>query len=538
MQFGTIPLGTAEGAILVHGVRVDGRLFKKGRVLSQADLNALAAAGVEALTAARLEPGDVPEDVAANRVAHAFAGPGTRLSAAFTGRTNVYAAQSGLVVVDSTVVDAVNSLDESVTLATLAPYTSVSPGEMLATIKIIPFAAPEAAVDAAAKAARQQPIRVAPFTAKRVALVSTQLPGQKPSLLDKNRSALEARLAPLGGTLVFERRTPHAPDAVAGALRDAAKENPDLLFVFGASAITDRRDVIPAGIVAAGGKIIHFGMPVDPGNLLLLGELNGRPVIGLPSCARSPKVNGFDFVLQRLCAGLPVKATEIMRMGVGGLLQEISSRPQPRDVERTPLRAPRIAAVVLAAGLSSRMGTNKLLQEWRGKPLLRWTVEAAIEGDAQPVIVVIGNDASRVEAALKGIDVSFVHNPNYREGLSASLKAGIEAVPESADGALVLLGDMPEVDATLINRMVAAFSPPDGRSICVAIHGNKRGNPVLWARSFFPEIETLSGDEGAKRLFARHEDMLCEVEAGSAVLRDIDTPEALAALRAEDKAPA
>ena len=254
--------------------------------------------------------------------------------------------------------------------------------------------------------------------------------------------------------------------------------------------------------------------------------------------ARSPKVNGFDFVLQRLCAGLPVKATEIMRMGVGGLLQEISSRPQPRDVERTPLRAPRIAAVVLAAGLSSRMGTNKLLQEWRGKPLLRWTVEAAIEGDAQPVIVVIGNDASRVEAALKGIDVSFVHNPNYREGLSASLKAGIEAVPESADGALVLLGDMPEVDATLINRMVAAFSPPDGRSICVAIHGNKRGNPVLWARSFFPEIETLSGDEGAKRLFARHEDMLCEVEAGSAVLRDIDTPEALAALRAEDKAPA
>jgi len=225
-----------------------------------------------------------------------------------------------------------------------------------------------------------------------------------------------------------------------------------------------------------------------------------------------------------------------MRMGVGGLLQEIASRPQPRDVEHAPLRAPRIAAVVLAAGLSSRMGTNKLLQEWRGIPLLRWAVEAALKSDARPIIVVTGNDATRVEAVLKGLDVRFVHNPNYREGLSTSLKAGIQAVPASADGAMVLLGDMPEVDATLLNRMVAAFSPPDGRSICVAMHDHRRGNPVLWARSFFAEIEALSGDEGAKRLFAAHEDLICEIEAGSAVLRDIDTPEALAALRAADEA--
>src|SRR5215831_14459947 len=163
MLFGTFPLRQAEGAILVHSLRSGGRLFKKGRVLSKTDLDALESAGITSVTAARLETGDVPEDIAATRIAEAFAGPGTRLSAAFTGRTNLYAAQSGLVVFDPAVVDAVNSIDESVTLATLSPYAVVSPGEMLATIKVIPFAAPERAVAAAVQAARRQAIYVAPF---------------------------------------------------------------------------------------------------------------------------------------------------------------------------------------------------------------------------------------------------------------------------------------------------------------------------------------------------------------------------------------
>jgi molybdenum cofactor cytidylyltransferase len=513
-------------------------LFKKGRVLTKPDLDALAKGGIASIMAARMEPGDVPEDVAATRIAQAFAGAGTRLSAAFTGRTNLYAEQSGIVMIDSKAVDAVNLIDEAVTVATLSPYTVVSPGEMLATIKIIPYAAPEWAVAAATKAAGAASIRVAPFTPKSVALISTQLPGQKPSLLDKNRSALEGRLKPLKGSLIFERRIFHDAQAVADALRAAEAAGPELLFVFGASAITDRRDVIPAGIVAAGGTVSHFGMPVDPGNLLLLGDLHGRPVIGLPSCARSPKVNGFDFVLQRLFADLTVTGDDIMRMGVGGLLQEIPTRPQPRDVEQPALRAPRIAALVLAAGLSSRMGSNKLLQEWRGKPLLRWTVEAALNSDAHPVIVVTGNEAAKIEAALNGLDIQFVYNRDFREGLSSSLKTGIAAISDSVDGALVLLGDMPEVDTTLINRMIAAFSPADNRAICVAIHDHKRGNPVLWSRTFFPEISAVSGDEGAKRVLLKHEDLVCEIEAGASVLRDVDTPEALAALRAADTATA
>ncbi len=520
----------------MHGLRVGSRMFKKGRVLSQADVGALGEAGIAEVTAVKLEAGDVPEDVAATRIARALAGDGVRVGAAFTGRANLYAETSGLVVLAPGVIDKINLIDESVTVATLPPYASVAAGDMVATIKIIPFAAPDRAVGVAAEAAAASPIRVAAFKPMRVALISTQLPAQKVSLLDKNRSALEARLAQVGGALISESRVAHAAAAVAEGLRTGEAAGAELLFVFGASAITDRRDVIPAGIEAAGGTVAHFGMPVDPGNLLLLGDLHGKPVVGLPSCARSPKVNGFDFVMQRLFAGLPVTAKDIMRMGVGGLLQEIPTRPQPRDVEHVPqaaLRAPRIAAIVLAAGLSTRMGANKLLADWRGKPLLRSTVEAALKSQARPVIVVTGHQAAKVEAALHGLPVTFAHNSEYAEGLSTSVKAGLRAVPANCDGALVLLGDMPRIALALIDRMIAAFSPADGRTICVATHEGKRGNPVLWARQFFSEIEEIAGDLGAKPLLVRHEELVCEIEAGEASLSDVDTPEALAELRAD-----
>jgi len=531
MLFTTVSPSEAEGCILVHSLRAAGRLLKKGRVLSKSDVQQLIDAEIASVTVARLERDDVPEDEAAAQIANSLAGEQSRVGAPFTGRSNLYAVSSGLVVFNPMSIEAINVIDESITVATLSPFAPVHPGEMIATVKIIPYAAPSSAVKAAAAAAYRA-ISVAAYKPMRAALISTFLEGQKPALLDKNRTALDARLAPLNGHIILERRVPHRTEALATALEEAAQHRPEIFFVFGASAIADRRDIIPAAIVSAGGRILRFGMPVDPGNLLLLATLNGVPAIGLPSCARSPKTNGFDFVLQRIFAGLSVTGEEIGRMGVGGLLQEIPSRPQPREAEHSALRASRIGAVILAAGLSSRMGMNKLLQEWRGKPLLRWTVEAALASEARPVIVVTGHDATQTEAALRGLDVMVVRNPGYREGLSSSVKMGLSALPASTDGALILLGDMPEIRSALLDRMIAAFSPADGRSICIAVHEGRRGNPVLWARSLFGEIAEISGDRGARHLLESHEEQICEVEADAGVLRDIDTPDALARLRA------
>jgi molybdenum cofactor cytidylyltransferase len=538
MIFGEMPLDEAEGAILAHALSGEGFSFRKGRVLDSTDLAAIARSGHARIVAARLEADDVAEDAAAAAIARAIAGDNLLVSAAFTGRANLYATASGLVVYDPAALDAVNAVDEAITLALLPPHAPVTPRQMAATVKIIPFAVPRLALDAVlARVASMSPFaRVAPFRPLHAALVQTRLPGTKPGVLAKTVDATRARLAALGGSLDRDVIVAHDMTAVADALTEAARAGSDLLLVLGASAVVDRRDIVPAAIEAAGGSVAHFGMPVDPGNLLLFGTLDGRPVIGLPGCARSPKLNGFDWVLQRVAAGLPIGRADIMRMGAGGLLSEIPSRPLPRQSAAPapqPPRQPRIAALVLAAGRSSRMApANKLLIEIDGVPMARRAVDAALASQAVATIAVIGNEAARVRQAFAGCDIAIVENPDFAAGLSSSLRAGLASLPDDIDGVLVLLGDMPRITAAHLDRLIAAFAPDEGRAICIPTHRAKRGNPILWDARFLPDMRTLDGDQGARGLIGRHADQVCEVEMpDDAVLLDVDTPGALAALR-------
>src|SRR5438034_10735312 len=405
MKFGEVPVGEAEGAILAHSLRLGATALKKGRVLSPADVAAIAAAGMTKIVAARLDPGDIREDAAAGRIAAAAAGPNIATAAAFTGRANLFAEARGLLVFDRDRLDHLNLVDESVTLGPLPPCAVVEPRQMVATVKIIPFAVPEEAVaKAAAFAAEGEPLlRVAAFVPRAIALIQTRLPGLKESILDKTRQVTEQRLAALGCRLASEERCAHTTAELAPRIAAAVAQGPnsrgaDIVFVHGASAIVDRRDVIPEAVVAAGALVDHFGMPVDPGNLLLLGHIGDTPVLGLPGCARSPKVNGFDWVLERLVAGLPVGREDIMKMGAGGLLAEIPSRPLPR-AEASPAPAkqekkvppslskmgPRIAALLLAAGQSSRMGSNKLLAEIDGRPMVARVAQRLLSSHARPI---------------------------------------------------------------------------------------------------------------------------------------------------------
>jgi molybdenum cofactor cytidylyltransferase len=326
--------------------------------------------------------------------------------------------------------------------------------------------------------------------------------------------------------------------ALAALIAEMLTAGAELVLVAGASAIVDRRDVIPAAITRQGGTIEHFGMPVDPGNLLLMGRVGAVPVLGLPGCARSAKVNGFDWVLRLMLAGLPAGPEAIRRMGVGGLLTEIPSRPLPRAQAGAPAaalpRRPLVAALVLAAGSSRRMGAvNKLLITIDGKPMLKHAVEAVIAAKLAPVIVVTGHQHELVEAALQGLAARFVHNPDFAAGLSTSLKRGLAALPAECEGVLVALGDMPRVTAKEIASLANAFNPLEGRAIIVPTRRGKRGNPVLWARRFFPEMQEVAGDVGARHLIGAYPEAVAEIEMeGDGVLTDIDTPQALARLAA------
>jgi len=533
MKFGAVAPQDALGATAVHSIRQGGMVLKKGTLIGPAEVAALEAAGIADIVVARLEPGDVGEDVAAAAIAKALAGDGVHVDRAFTGRANLFAETPGVLVLDKEAIDRLNRVDEAITFATLPAYKPVVAGEMIATVKIIPFAVARSARDAALALLKMPLLRVAPYRVRKVGVVSTLLPGLAGKVIEKTLKVTAERLAPAGASIVAERRVPHERTALARALDEVLKAGAELVIVFGASAIADRRDVIPAALETIGGRIEHFGMPVDPGNLLMIGDVAGHPVLGAPGCARSPKENGFDWILMRLLAGLAVPREEITGLGVGGLLMEIVTRPQPRE---EPVQAGRnIAAVVLGAGRSSRMGgPNKLLAEIAGRPLVRIVVEAALASRARPVVVVTGHQRERVEAVLAGLPVTFVHNPQFADGLGTSLKAGIAALPAEVDGAIVCLGDMPQVDAALIDRLIGAFDPDKGALVVVPTIDGKRGNPVVWSRRFFPDLMAVEGDVGARHLIGRYTEAVAEVPlSGKAVLTDVDTPEALEAVKAE-----
>jgi molybdenum cofactor cytidylyltransferase len=534
MKFGPASPADAIGGVTVHTLRQGSLVLKKGTTIGQAEVAALSRAGVKEIVVVRLEDGDVSEDVAAAGIARAVAGEGIHVERAFTGRANLFAAKAGVLVVDRAVVDRINGVDEAITFATLAALKPVVEGEMVATVKLIPFGVEAKLRDAAIEAAKGGALRIAPYVIKRVGVISTLLPGLASKVVDKTLKVTVERLAPAGAAVIAERRVPHEEAALKVAMKELLGLGAELVIVFGASAIADRRDVIPAALSGIGGAIEHFGMPVDPGNLLLIGKAGDVPVLGAPGCARSPVENGFDWVLMRLLAGLKVTRAELTGMGVGGLLMEIVTRPQPRE-GREADGNPHVSAVVLAAGCSTRMGgPNKLLAELNGQRLVRIVTEQALASKAKDVIVVTGHQAELVEKALAGLNVTFVRNPDFAGGLASSVKAGISAVPAHADGAVICLGDMPMISAGLIDHLIEGFAPDRGNLIAVPVSDGRRGNPVLWSRRFFNELMTLDGDIGARHLIAKHNEAVAEIPVeGDGAFLDIDTPQALEAARGD-----
>jgi molybdenum cofactor cytidylyltransferase len=539
--FSAFPLDDAIGAVVAHTHRLGERVIRKGSILDAAAIDALRTAGRSEVIAARYEVGDVAEDESAARVAAPLSAPGLSLGRAATGRVNIHADVAGLLMVDAGTVNRINLVDPAVTLATLPDASVVAPRDMVATVKIIPFAVAGGVLDRVEAAARVSGDAFAlhPFKKLRVGLVLTELPGLKESVTEGTIAATASRVTALGGTLLDPLRCRHEEVSISLACEKLLRGGAELLLVAGASATVDARDVGPAGVLRVGGEIVHFGMPVDPGNLIWVGKVGSVPALVLPGCARSPKLNGIDLVLRRIFAGLPAGGPEIMSMGVGGLLKDTDVRPLPRaqvsraSRDKIAPKPPGVAAVVLAAGQSTRMAPfNKLLIEDRGgKAMVARVVDNVLSSGARPVVVVLGHLRDEVRAALGGRPVNYVFASDHAAGLSASLKAGVASLGEDVAAAVVCLGDMPLVTGRVIDRLIAAYDPDEGRTIIVPTHDGRGGNPILWDRRYFPEMLALSGDSGARSLLKRYVEQVAEIAIDEdSVLRDFDTVESLSTL--------
>ena len=533
MIFGEVPVEEAESAILAHTVRAGSLTVKKGVKLSAAEIGALGTAGIKTVMAVRIEAGDVMEDEVAETIATLIAGAGVDVMSSANGRCNLHARFHGVVSIDKTRIDALNGSGDGVVTATVPPFEVVEPGRTIATIKVIPYAVPKDRIEVLSGLAGDSgAISVDPFKAWRVGLVLSRVAGNKERLLDKAHEVIAARIETYGSKIFRQLRTAHRVDAVAEAIVDLRQEKPDLILILGGASTSDRRDVVPAAIERAGGRVDLFGVPIDPGNLLISGTVTGIPVLGLPGCARSPQSNGIDLILPRVLAGLDASPEILLGMGVGGLLKDVPERLEPReshDGMRAAVTTGKVSAVVLAGGASKRMGrTNKLLAEFDGEPMVYRAVETAIQSDAAEVIVVTGFEADLVREALSGFKVRFIHNPSYPEGLSTSLRAGIGAVSNKLAGAVVLLGDMPRLTAATVNALIERFNAANDETICQPTYEGRPGNPILWPREFFSDILDIWGDTGARQLLERYAAQVSKVEVDDPGIHfDIDKPDDL-----------
>jgi len=538
VAFGEFGCEEALGVTLGHSLETGQRKLKKGRVLDAEDIAALRQAGIASISGARLQDDDASEDAAAGEVAALLAGLNCEARKPYTGRCNLHARERGILVLDGAAIARLNRVDEAVTVGTLPPWTLVRKGQVIATVKIVPLGVNRRVLDECGRAVAAPPLSVTELVPHRAALILSELPGIKENAMAATASASRQRLAALGSRLAFELRCPHRRDALESALRQALAAGCELILISGATVTKDRRDVAPAAIVAAGGRIVRFGMPVEPGNMLLLAYVGTVPVIVLPGCARSRRLNGLDWVLHRLLADQPLGADDIAAMGVGGLI-----RSAPEEEGESPTQAaapspepagPRIAALVLAAGSSSRMGgSNKMFARIDGIPLALRARNAALASRAASVTVVTGFEAEKLEALVADPRVNIVNNPDFAQGLSGSLRRGIAALPADVDGVVVLLADMPRITAAHLDALIDAYA--SGDRILVPMHGGQRGNPILWPRRFFAAMQGIEGDKGARELLARHADAIVSVEMpDEAIFADVDTPEDLGAVLSKE----
>ena len=532
MKFGEKPISECVGDLLVHSARIPDGKLPKGTKLSKTHIEKLRLIGTKFLLVASLEKDDIEENLAASILSNALLKSGFQLTVPATGRVNFIADELSIVRLNVEKIKSLNEIDEAITFATVMPDQLVAAGQMIATMKIIPYAVSMSSIDAALSViSKSDLLSCRTLASRKFSLIQTSFEDTKPSIMSATEDVTRTRLSQLDCPLIDSQRTAHTASDVYDALIKGREQGAEAFLLCGASAIADRLDILPEALRMVGGEVIHLGLPVDPGNLSMVGEWDGMLVLGMPGCARSPKFNGLDWLLQKALAGVRLDKSELSAMAVGGLLADIASRPLPRKlIHKNNVKHQKIAGILLAAGSSRRMGAeNKLLLPIYDRlPMIRWIAQTFLDADIDKLIVVTGFQHETISKTLLGLDIEFVHNHDHLTGQASSVACGIKSLSEQYDGALIGLADMPFITSDLISRLIKShelLSKPEVRITMPIIEG-RRANPVIWGRAFFDDLQDISGDEGGRQILSAYLSAVNGVSWDKIeVAEDIDLPE-------------
>ena len=519
------------GLVLAQTYNLTSKTISKGTFVTNEIVDYFKMGNVQTILCAVPEEGDIHEDEAAEAISNAIDKNQTYAEKASTGRVNFKSQSLCLVRYERHLIREVNLVDESIAFSIVEHNQLIAKNDLIATLKIIPFFTKKKYLDQVIKIlAKNELFKIHSLKKKEVTLIQTCFEWQKRSIFKATSNVTRGRLEALGCPLKKETLIPHDHKSLCSEIRSSIDSGAQVLLISGASAITDRSDHIPKAILSVGGEIIQYGLAVDPGNLLLIGKIGDTNIIGMPGCARSPKLNGFDWVLQLLMANIPINKEELADMGAGGLLMEIASRPLPRALAKSAKkREKKIMGIILAAGNSSRMGKdNKLLRNIGGASLVRNTAIEMLKSDIDSCSIVLGYQSDKVAAVIKDLNINLILNPFWEKGQASSLKAALNTLDSSYSDILVMLGDLPGVKSKHINKIIEEHLLANNRKskITIPSFNGKKGNPVIWGKSFFPDLSNLEGDVGGRTLFDQHPAAInLLVMEDEAVITDTDTPE-------------
>ena len=521
----------SKGSILAQSYNLSDRTLTKGTYLSEAMVEILTKENVKTILCAVPQEDDMHEDNAAEAISKAIDRNQLYSEEASTGRVNFRTPTLSLVRYNRDLIKKLNLVDESIAFSIVEHNQLLAKNDLIATLKIIPFFVSKICVErVVGLLSKNELFEIHSLEEKKIDLIQTYHNWQKKSIFKATSNVTKSRLETLGCTLKKERLIPHDHKLLCSEIKSSIDSGAQILLISGASAITDRSDFIPKAILSEGGEIIQYGLAVDPGNLLLIGQIGSATVIGMPGCARSPKLNGFDWVLQLLLADIPINKDELADMGAGGLLMEIASRPLPRALAKSVnKREKKIMGVILAAGNSTRMGKdNKLLKNIGDAPLIRNTVIEMLRSDLDNCSIVLGYQSDKVADVIKDLNINLILNPLWKEGQASSLKAAINTLDSTYSDILIMLGDLPGIKSGHINRIIEEHLLTNNRRSKITIPSFKgqKGNPVIWGKSFFYDLSNLDGDVGGRTLFSEHPAAINLLEMDDPwVVTDTDTPE-------------
>lgn len=525
----------ALGIRIAEEIRFEGKVLGKGHELTEEDIIQLKLSGITKVFGAEMGENDISNETALGIIAAKICGNNTAYSIGKNGVCKIVAVKDGVFVCADDRVAKFNRLSHNLILNTIEPYAIVKSGEVIAELELTLPVIEQKMVDEIifSLSGNIELISVAVQEKKKTALIYAKL--YNDALETEHFTNIVTKLVKDFSELQFdfqnEYNTRHTIDDVGNAVQKAVDDGNDVIFILSGQKSVDAKDVIPSALNSYVDELVNLTIPQVGASDLIIAEKRRTKIIALPynyDKIDSKLTNHFiklAIVNERLHTYDFARPQNVLLSAGQALPDPEKETLFTADNKKLAKGEANIAVVVLAAGIGSRAGRNKLMLEVDEKPMFLKTVEAAVKSKASPVFVITGYNNTEVEEFLEDIDVNVIYNPSFRAGIKTSIALGIKSVPGFCDGALLLPADMPNITPEFINKMIKSFKKKEEKQVCMATWKGNKYNPIIWSKSLFGVADIVPENAHLRSVFMEHSDYTNLVEApNDKLLLDVNFP--------------